>query len=270
MFLLEKPLPSETKIIQPQKIESFSEETKEKKVFLSSPLQLFQKRELGVLTKEGILELTNKERENYGLSPLKENPTLDLMAEEKARDILERQYFDHISPDGKGVGDLAKDFQYNYLIIGENLAMGDFETEESLISAWMESPGHRENILNPKYQEIGIGVRKGTFQGKEVWVAVCHFGTPLSACPQPDSILREKIEILNKDLNEEKKELESLKSEIEDPYFYFNPNSTQVIEKYNLLVNDYNLKVKELKDLIKSYNSQVELFNQCLSSFSQD
>jgi uncharacterized protein YkwD len=92
--------------------------------------------------------------------------------------MFENQYFAHESPTGEKVSDLAKKFGYDFLLIGENLAMGNFSSDEDLVLAWMESPGHRENILNEKYQEIGVAVKKGIFEGKEVWIAVQHFGLP--------------------------------------------------------------------------------------------
>ncbi len=184
------------------------------------------------------------------------------------------QYFSHYSPKGEGVSDLAKKFNYQFLAIGENLALGNFQNDEDLVLAWMESPGHKENILNSKYQEIGVAVKKGVFEGKTTWLAVQHFGTPLSVCPQPDIVLKEKIEENQEKLEEWEKELLILKSEIDSIKKRIlgrigRKEYLPKIEKYNNLVNQYNNLLEETKYIINKYNSQVILFNQCLSQFSK-
>ena len=113
------------------------------------------------LTKAQVIEITNERRkENGGLAALKENLRLDVSAEKKLEDMFAKQYFEHLSPDNVGVKDLAKNAGYEYILIGENLAMGDFNNDSALLDAWMASPGHRENILNKNYTEIGVADRK--------------------------------------------------------------------------------------------------------------
>jgi uncharacterized protein YkwD len=122
-----------------------------------------------------IIKLTNAERvKNGNLPMLIENIDLDQSAKEKTEDMFKKQYFEHISPDNKGVGDLAKENGYDYITIGENLALGDFGNEVGVIEAWMNSAGHRANILNEKYSEIGVYSKKGIFKDKEVWIIVQH------------------------------------------------------------------------------------------------
>ena len=65
------------------------------------------------------------------------------------------------------------------------------------MTAWMNSPGHRANILNPHFQEIGVAVGKGMYEGHETWIAVQSFGMPLSACPASDANLKIKIDANN-------------------------------------------------------------------------
>ena len=65
--------------------------------------------------------------------------------------------------------------------------MGNFKNDQDLVSAWLNSPGHRANILNTRFTEIGTAVLKGFYEGREVWMAVQEFGLPLSSCPNPDS-----------------------------------------------------------------------------------
>jgi len=239
---------------------------KEREKFFPPPLKVIrEEKPEAILTKEGIIEWTNKQREKYGLVPLKENQLLDKSALAKVEDMFENQYFSHYSPSGEGVSDLAKKFGYDFLLIGENLAMGNFSSNEDLVLAWMESPGHRANILNEKYQEIGVGVKKGIFEGKEVWIAVQHFGLPSSFCPKPDSSLREKIEENEKQILELQKELLILRSEIRTLRRWQREEISQKIDQYNELVSKYNSLVEETKNLIDQYNLQVNSFNQCLS-----
>jgi len=238
----------------------------QKREIAPSPLKVIKEEKPEViLTQKGIIEWTNKQREKYNLPPLKENQLLDKTALFKVEDMFENQYFAHQSPSGEGVSDLAKKFGYDFLLIGENLAMGNFSSDEDLVLAWMESPGHRENILNEKYQEIGVAVKKGIFEGKEVWIAVQHFGLPSSFCPQPNLSLKEKIEENKKQISELEKELLILKSEIKESKGWQRGEILQKIDQYNELVSKYNSLVEETKNLIDRYNFQVNSFNQCLS-----
>ena len=129
------------------------------------------------IAKIALLELVNLERKAKNLLPLSENQTLNQSAYLKAKDILEKDYFAHWSPDGKSPWYWFKVSGYDFQFAGENLAIGFLDSKE-VFDAWMNSPSHRQNILNPNYQEIGIAVLKGDFQGKEVYVVVQHFGKP--------------------------------------------------------------------------------------------
>lgn len=110
------------------------------------------------LTAAGIIEQTNAQRGDFGQSALKENEQLNQAALAKVKDMFAGQYFEHISPLGKGPADLAKAAGYLYVSIGENLALGNYKDDAALVEAWMNSPGHRANILDPRFTEIGIGV----------------------------------------------------------------------------------------------------------------
>ncbi len=217
------------------------------------------------LTRSEVIKWTNTQREKYGLPPLKENNLLDSMADEKVQDMFEKQYFAHESPLGFGVDDLAENFGYQYIAIGENLALGNFENDEVLLQGWMDSHGHRENILNPRYQEIGVWVAKGVFAGKTTWLAVQHFGLPLSACPVTNEALKLKIEnnqaqieILKNALNQMENEIKTIRSRRGFGY-------EQKINEYNNLVSEYNELLAQTKLLIEQYNTEVKLFNDCVS-----
>ncbi len=241
------------------------------KVDLSGPLRVTDDRYINskdiFLDKIKVINLTNIYREKNGIkNSLTENILLDKMAEEKIRDMFSEQYFDHISPDNFGVTNLADFYNYEYIIVGENLAMGNFKNEEALVEAWMNSPGHRANILNDKYREIGVAVSKGVFEGKNVWMAVQHFGVLRGVCPKIDENLhnliyedRNKIELLENELSTKRIILEK---DIER-----GRSKRSEIKEYNNDIDLYNNLIKETKEKINLYNKQVNSFNACVSSY---
>jgi uncharacterized protein YkwD len=220
------------------------------------------------LLSDKIILFTNIEREKEGLEKLKENKKLDFSAEKKLQDMLDNQYFEHISPTGIGVTDLSKTVNYEYILIGENLAMGNFKNEEELVSAWMKSKGHKENILNKNYTEIGVSIRKGKFDGKDTWMAVQHFGTPTSVCPEVDKLLYGKIAINQEQINQMQNDLNVRRNMITQKVIYEGDTHSEQIEKYNILVNVYNNLIKETEVQIFQYNNIVESFNTCLLGFT--
>lgn len=113
------------------------------------------------VTNENVLNLINQERSANRLAPLKESSDLDNAAFHKSKDMINRQYFEHYAF-GLTPWDFIINSGYEYLSAGENLAM-DFQTSEGMVNAWMDSPAHRANILNPDFEDIGIGVIKGEF-----------------------------------------------------------------------------------------------------------
>lgn len=234
---------------------------------ISTPPPLKAEREYpeSFLTREGIIKWTNLQREKYNLPPLKESLKLNLSSAIKVEDMFQNQYFAHLSPEGEGVADLAKIVDYKFILIGENLALGNFKNDEGLVQSWMESPGHRENILNQRYQEIGVAVKKDKFEGKEVWLAVQHFGLPLSACPQPEENLLAQIKENENELNQIQTELEKLQLEIKKMKPKRGVAFSQKIKEYNILVGKHNSLLEKNKILIEDYNKKVKLFNNCVS-----
>lgn len=139
-----------------------------------SPLCVFAQ-----ATKEEIINLVNQERERENLNPLVESQVLDEAAALKARDMIGNNYFAHTSPEGVNPWYWFEQVKYPYKFAGENLAM-DFTSASSVMRAWMKSPTHKENIMSPKYKEIGIAISSGIIEKKETQVAVQLFGTRLS------------------------------------------------------------------------------------------
>ena len=124
-----------------------------------------------------IIEETNKERVQFDLSHLQVSPLLQRAAQQKADDMAHKGYFSHQTPDGKNPWDFISDAGYEYTTAGENLAVNFFDSQE-VVNAWMASQSHRENILNTEYTQIGIGIAKGQFQGKDAVFVVQFFARP--------------------------------------------------------------------------------------------
>jgi hypothetical protein len=126
----------------------------------------------------GVLSnLTNEERIDVSLTPLKSNPQLDLAAQKKAEDMAKNSYFAHTSPTGRTPWSWLKEAGYTYIYAGENLAV-NFLDSEDVTRAWMNSPSHRDNILKAGYTEVGTGVAKGMYKGKKAIFVAQFYGRP--------------------------------------------------------------------------------------------
>lgn len=134
-----------------------------------------------------IIDDTNKERQAKGLLPVRENLALDKAAEEKAKNMFEENYWAHFSPSGKDPWSFIRTAGYKFSYAGENLAR-NFYTAQDTVDAWMNSPSHRENLLNAHYQEIGLAVMEGTLQGQKTTLIVQMFGTPYQAVAAPPQV----------------------------------------------------------------------------------
>lgn len=115
-----------------------------------------------------VLRLVNIERENQGLSSLTLSSELTAVANEKARDMAEKNYFSHTSPTYGTPFQMLQQYGISYRAAGENIAAGQ-RTPDEVMQSWMNSSGHRANILNSSYTEIGIGYYEGGSYGTE-WV----------------------------------------------------------------------------------------------------
>ena len=108
-----------------------------------------------------VVRLVNVERTKRGLSELTLNTQLSNVATLKSQDMINKNYFSHTSPTYGSPFDMMKQFNISYRTAGENIAMGQ-KTPAEVVNAWMNSQGHRENILNANFTEIGIGVAKSS------------------------------------------------------------------------------------------------------------
>ncbi len=219
------------------------------------------------LSVENIVDATNKERIKAGLPPLKTNTKLETSAKIKVNDMITNQYFEHTSPSGKTVADLGNEVGYDYVIMGENLALGDFANADDLLQAWMNSPGHRANILNTSYQDIGVYAAQGTYQGQTVWFAVQHFGTERGVCPAISTSLKSSIDSLNALIKKEETDITTIRTQIEAPDHANDQSYSTLINQFNSLVAQYNANVTASQKQIAQYNQQVTTFNKCLSQY---
>ncbi len=244
---------------------NFSKVTQD--VITPPPLRKDSAGENSQLSIDGVIYFTNEMRKgNGGLPALSKNSVLNLAAKAKLDDMFNNQYFEHVSPAGKDVNYWVTQAGYEYIVIGENLALGNFSGDKDLVQAWMDSPGHRANILSPKYSQIGVAVGKGVFEGKNTWLAVQMFGMPITACDQPDPDFKKRIQNYEFNLNDLEQQIISLKAQIEN----INPGRrgdyndyNALVSEYNGLVSRYNSSVEEIKQMIELYNSEVKTFNAC-------
>jgi len=218
------------------------------------------------LTEIGTFIWTNNQRAINGVQPLARNSLLDEIAESKLQDMFSNQYFGHEAPNGDFVGEIAGRFGYEYIVIGENLALGDFTDDEMLLEAWMDSPGHRDNILNERFRELGVAVGKGNFKGRETWLAVQSFGTSFSVCPTVSAPLLEDIKNSKEELDDIGETLSVMLVDIESTFPKSGPVYAQKVNNYNLLVGEYNDLLETINSWVRSYNAQIKAFESCVDA----
>ena len=132
--------------------------------------------DLGAIFPAIVAMLTNNARAKVNAPVLITDPLLTKAAQAKADDMAAKGYFAHVSPDGKLPWYWFDKAGYKYEYAGENLAV-DFGESEKLVDAWMNSPTHKENILNPHYTQIGIGIAEGLYKGHQATFVVQFFAS---------------------------------------------------------------------------------------------
>lgn len=149
-----------------------------------------------------LIELTNKQRQAKGLPPVTENSALDKAAVLKAQNMFEENYWAHFAPSGKTPWDFMLGSGYKFTFAGENLAK-NFYNSEDIVAAWLASPTHRDNLLNPKYKDIGIAAVEGTLNGQKTTLIVQMFGTTEMLAANPS------VEVQGKNITVPKQDLEN-------------------------------------------------------------
>ena len=119
-----------------------------------------------------VVELVNKQRAANGLGLLTSNWELCRVARYKSQDMIDKNYFSHTSPTYGSPFRMMESFGIQFSAAGENIAYGQ-RTPQDVMNAWMNSPGHRANILSPSYNQIGVGVAKaanGTYYWTQMFI----------------------------------------------------------------------------------------------------
>lgn len=171
-------------------------------------LDVYKPGVLGVnssISVEQVIYDTNLERQKNGLSPLAENPALSSAAKLKAQNMFDENYWAHFSPSGKDPWGFIAGAGYKFSYAGENLAR-NFYNADDVVKAWMDSPSHKENILNSHYQDIGIAVVDGILQGQKTTLVVQMFGEPYDTAAAASAPLVDlggkKISVKPQDINQ--------------------------------------------------------------------
>ncbi len=143
-------------------------------IFLTQSLFLLPRNKfLASVFPSVVLNLVNEERS----SALMVSSILQTAAQQKADDMAQKGYFSHVDPEGKYPWYWFKKIGYDYTTAGENLAIQFFDSKD-LVQAWMDSPTHKANIVNPQFTQTGIGIAQGLYEGKNTVFIVQFFGKP--------------------------------------------------------------------------------------------
>lgn len=118
---------------------------------------------------EVLLGYINSERKKVGASPLKLNKKLQEVAILKVDEMSKKNYFSHTSPKYGNISQMLKGQGVKYRTAGENIAKGQ-KTPKEVFDTWMKSKGHRENLLNPKFKEMGVGVEKKNLNWAQLFI----------------------------------------------------------------------------------------------------
>ena len=123
-----------------------------------------------------VIKLVNQQRANYGLPALKGNWEVSRVARYKSQDMINKGYFSHTSPTYGSPFKMMESFGIKFSAAGENIAYGQ-RTPQDVMNDWMNSPGHRANILSPSYNQIGVGVAKkanGTYYWTQMFIKTLY------------------------------------------------------------------------------------------------
>ncbi|SFK41570.1 uncharacterized protein, YkwD family [Halobacillus dabanensis] len=161
----QNPSPSE----EDEPVDSSSESTRGESV--DGSLEGYELEEF----EQEVVALVNKEREERGLEPLQTHNRLSALANVKSQDMADNSYFSHTSPTYGSPFDMMDEFDFRYRTAGENIAAGQ-RTPEQVVDGWMNSEGHRANILHEDFTHIGVGYIEGTGPYKRYWTQL--FMTP--------------------------------------------------------------------------------------------
>jgi len=175
------------------------------------PLQVFVLPDVLAEQQKQIIILTNDLRAREGLPLLETETKLSNSAQMKVEDMSANEYFEHVSPDGKGLSYFLKNAGYSYKVAGENLGMG-FAGATELVQAWINSPTHYANLVDSDYLEFGVGLESGEYGGLPTVYVAQHFGLPKVVAGVKEESGTEDVQVL---ITEEKPTEESVLEVVE-------------------------------------------------------
>ncbi len=234
------------------------------------------------LDPEAVIRITNNYRTAKGLSALKENPQLSQAARLRAEDMIAKNYFSHNCPyTGDGPAEAAQSSGYQHMALAENIAKGNFSSSQKLVLGWMNSKGHRENILNPDMQEIGVAVvRDNKLIPEGLWpkyYGVQLFAVKMPQCNHPDQALSARIVSMQDQHVRMQNRISGMRLELDNIEGRIRrekdrSRANQLIERFNQGASDYNLAVEnlrrfseELSSTVEAYNMQVNAYQACMN-----
>lgn len=130
-----------------------------------------------------VIALSNQARQSHGIANVTVDQRLMQAAQAKAEDMFAFNYWDHYSPSKRAPWKFILDAGYPYLYAGENLAR-NYHTAQAVVQAWLDSPSHRENLLNPQFKHIGVAVAQGRIADKDSLVVVQFLAAPMAVGDQ--------------------------------------------------------------------------------------
>lgn len=221
------------------------------------------------ITAENIIYFTNQERITRNLNSLKYNSRLSKSAQAKGTDMIRYNYFAHESPEPShhDFSYFIDQQNYQFIRISENLAMGEFATAQEVVTAWMNSPGHRANILYANYRDIGVSVsqKKSKNTGYDI-IIVQHFGTPKTNCADIPQELTKQLTSISNDANQAKEKAEILKTKIDAQTSSLDDqNLYELIEIYNTTIRSYNALAQKFETITNIYNTEAKKYNACIT-----
>jgi uncharacterized protein YkwD len=222
------------------------------------------------INSDNIIHFTNQERKKGGLTSLKHNEKLSKSAREKSKDMIRYNYFAHESPEPLryNFSYFIDQQEYKYIRISENLATGEFTTAQEVVTAWMNSPSHRANILYTNYRDIGISVslKKNDRGGTDDLVIVQHFGTPKTNCIDIPQELTLQMDSISNDAKSAKEQAGNLKTEIDNQMSSMDDQKLYtLIETYNTTIRSYNELAEKFQSISDRYNDEVKKYNSCIT-----
>ena len=142
------------------------------------PIETFTMPDMLKSMGDKIISQTNEVRNKLGIRSLEGEVLLFSSANAKSWDMVQNNYFEHVSPTGRHLGDFLNDVNYDYSVAGENLAVG-YHNADDMMKAWKNSPTHYANMIDKDFQDMGIGLVVGTYKGVANIIFVTeHFGKP--------------------------------------------------------------------------------------------